>query len=137
MTVEEIEALRAKTGGRGGSSLRQAVRLLADRQTREAIRAIPIVTRMEMAARGIARILPDATQHWLRQKVADLMSRSEPADDSGPPPRPLLPRSLVRLYADTTVYSTKKAQRLLGFEPKIGFREGMELTSAWIRWARL
>ncbi|MDR7521687.1 MAG: hypothetical protein QN168_04395 [Armatimonadota bacterium] len=69
--------------------------------------------------------------------MADIMVRSDSPDDGGPPPRPLLPRSLVHLYADTTVCSTEKAQRLLGFEPKISSREGMELTAAWIRPARL
>jgi nucleoside-diphosphate-sugar epimerase len=38
---------------------------------------------------------------------------------------------------DKVVFPIDKARRLLGYDPKIDFTEGMKRTAAWIEWARL
>lgn len=40
---------------------------------------------------------------------------------------------LLSYYTSRTVYPTTKAERLLGYEARIGFQEGMRRTEAWLR----
>jgi nucleoside-diphosphate-sugar epimerase len=49
---------------------------------------------------------------------------------------PLPPRDMVDLYASQSAFSNEKIKRLLGFEPRVGFDEGMELTRQWLAYYR-
>jgi nucleoside-diphosphate-sugar epimerase len=46
---------------------------------------------------------------------------------------PFITRYAVWLLGRHTVYSTEKAQRELGWQPRVGYREGIARTVAWYR----
>jgi nucleoside-diphosphate-sugar epimerase len=45
---------------------------------------------------------------------------------------PLYPRRVEFFYKDRA-FSIEKAKRLIGYQPKIGLREGLEKTAAWYK----
>lgn len=49
----------------------------------------------------------------------------------GYPPR--VDRASVEFYSHRVVYDIEKSKRLLGYEPKISFEEGMRRTEKWLR----
>jgi predicted dehydrogenase/nucleoside-diphosphate-sugar epimerase len=56
-----------------------------------------------------------------------------------PSPLPTLPPTQLpeieqRLYTNTAVARIERAKRLLGFDPKFDFEEGMHLVDEWLRW---
>lgn len=137
MTAQEIEALRARTNQHRPSSIRQTLRLLRDPRIRMALRSIPVVARLERIGRTVATtVLPARGQQLLRETLSGLV-RPEPTETPQPVARPLLPRGVVQQYAAKTIFSIDKAKRVLGYEPKVDFAEGMSRTAAWIRWARV
>ncbi len=139
MTVAEIETARARARNRQRSSVAQTLQLLRNPHVRNAVRAIPVVSRLEAAGRGFVRtVLPERLQRVLRGVVANTAASPADATDSGAPAASRFPlRSLVRLYASTTIFSIEKAQGILGYRPPVAFAEGMRLTAEWIKWSRL
>lgn len=137
MTVGEIEAARAHQRRARPSSIRQTLRVLGDPRIRVALRTIPAVAQLENLGKAIVRnVLPARGQRALREAVTGMI-RSAPGSSTGAPARPLLPRGVVQVHASQTVFSVDKARRVLGYDPKVDFAEGMERTAAWIRWARI
>lgn len=47
--------------------------------------------------------------------------------------RPLLTRMVVEVFSTTQAFSIEKARRELGYEPQVGFEEGMERVADWLR----
>ena len=47
--------------------------------------------------------------------------------------RPLLTRTAVELFGTDQNFSIDKARRELGYEPKVGFEEGMQRVEEWMR----
>ena len=47
--------------------------------------------------------------------------------------RPLLTRMAVELFGTHQGFSINKARRELGYEPKVGFEEGMRRVGVWLR----
>jgi nucleoside-diphosphate-sugar epimerase len=138
MTVQEIAAARARAGNHGPSSLEQMVRLIRDPRTRRALRSIPVVEHSVEAGRAIARtLLPASTRHRLRQMLLSDNTSSLRGNGAETKARPLPSQAEVDIYTTNVVFSIEKARRMLGYDPKISFAEGMERTAAWIRWARL
>ncbi len=137
MTIQQIEAARARSLHSPHSSVRQAARLLGDPRIRGALRSIPVVARLETTARAAARtFLPEAGQRFMREAFGN-WRRSLPGNAGPPAPRSFLRPSLISRFASTTVFSIEKARRILGYEPKIDFPTGMRLTTAWMKWAGL
>jgi hypothetical protein len=137
MTVQEIEAARARVDQHHPSSIRQTLRLLRDPRVRTALRSVPMVARLESIGRTVATtVLPTRRKRFLRQALLGPV-RSNVADTAHPAVPPLLPRGIVQQYAATTIFSIERAKRVLGYDPKISFAEGMARTAAWIKWARL
>lgn len=139
MTVEEIEAMRTRSRRRAVSSLRRSLALLHDPYIRHAIRSIPAVTRIEGAGRAFVRnVLPERVGRTLRGVLAKALTEGrEPSGSGEARAVSLLPRSLVRLCASTTVFPIRKASSVLGYAPQVTFEEGMRRTADWMRWARL
>lgn len=138
MTAQEIAQARAQLGGIRiiSSSLQQALRLAREPQMRRALSSIPIVKRSAQVGRSL---LPAATRSLLRQKLSGGNAPGEPGDGAPRPSRPVLSQDEVNMLTifDNVAFSIEKARRWLGYDPKIGFAEGMRRTAAWIQWARL
>jgi nucleoside-diphosphate-sugar epimerase len=47
--------------------------------------------------------------------------------------RPLLTRMMVELFGTNQGFSIDKARRELGYEPRVGFEEGMAQVEVWLR----
>jgi nucleoside-diphosphate-sugar epimerase len=138
MSVREMAEARAAPGGVRllTSSWKQALRLASDPQMRRALSSIPLVKRSVQAGRSL---LPAPTRRWLGRRLSGESVLGEPGDI---PPRiePLvLAKDEVKMLTtfDNVAFSIEKARCVLGYEPRIGFSEGMRRTAAWIQWARL
>lgn len=47
--------------------------------------------------------------------------------------KPMINREVVKFLHSSSSFSNQKARALLGWEPKVGFAEGMRRTEAWLR----
>jgi nucleoside-diphosphate-sugar epimerase len=140
MSAEEIAAARPKIMNHPPSSLAQALQLIRDPRTRRALHSIPMIDRSMKAGKAVVRsLLPAAVRQQLRQRLSSKSISSAP-NGSGHP-ETSQPLSQAEVYMLTTFervrFSIEKARRMLGYDPKIDFSEGMERTTAWIKWARL
>jgi nucleoside-diphosphate-sugar epimerase len=137
-TVEEIALARKAMGQASVSSLRQVARLLTDARVRRALRSVPVLARAERYGRAAVRVmLPGG----LRQRLRAVVRRRSVPGRNGPgreePALHLPDEDDVQMYTVNVVFSIDKARRLLGYQPRVDFEEGMRRTAAWIRWARL
>lgn len=69
-----------------------------------------------------------STPRWLPFSIAIAFELLAKLD--GYPPR--VARSSVDFYSHRVVFDIEKSKRLLGYEPKISFEEGMALTRQWL-----
>lgn len=76
---------------------------------------------------GISKV--NAMPRWFPLFVATVSERL--AKLNGYPPR--VARSSVEFYSHRVVFDIEKSKRLLGYEPKISFEEGMTRTAEWLR----
>lgn len=130
MTVEEIRAVR-KEQKKQASSWQQIRRLMRDPQTEQTLRSIPIVRR------GARLLLPQSVRRGLSHRLSGEQVNSARGHTLQTQSRPLPSQDEVDIQTANTVFGIKKARRILGYDPKVSFAEGMERTAAWIKWARL
>jgi nucleoside-diphosphate-sugar epimerase len=76
---------------------------------------------------GIEKI--NSMPRWFPLSVATVFELLAKLD--GFPPR--IARSSVEFYSHRVVFDIEKSKRLLGYEPKISFEEGMRRTEMWLR----
>ena len=139
MTVQEIAATWPPPTNHP-SSLKQMLNLMRDPRTRRALRSIPMIDRSVQTSKAIVKsLLPSPVRRSLRQRLLgksmnDLSNRHVQS-----PARPLLSRDEVAMFTvfDKVAFGIEKARRVLGYDPKFDFAEGMERTASWIKWARL
>ncbi|MDR7543863.1 MAG: NAD-dependent epimerase/dehydratase family protein [Armatimonadota bacterium] len=137
-TVEEIALARKATRQASVSSVRQVARLVADPRVRRALRSIPALARAERYGRAAARVMLPA---MLRRRLRAFVRHQSTPGRNGAgraEPAPYLPdEDDVQMYTVNVVFSIDKARRLLAYQPRVDFNEGMRRTAAWIRWARV
>jgi len=130
MTIREIRAAREEQR-KQASSWQQIRRLMRDPQTEKTLRSIPIVRRVV----GLA--LPQPIRRGLSRRLSGEKVNGAPKRAVQTRSRPLPSRDEVDIQNSNIVFSIEKARRILGYDPRIAFAEGMERTAAWIKWARL
>ncbi|HJT81704.1 MAG TPA: NAD(P)-dependent oxidoreductase [Chthoniobacterales bacterium] len=141
-TAEEIAAARADVErGNNPSSLRAAFRLLRKPETRSALRTVPMLATAEKVARSVVDRMPDDVLQLVK-RAAKSANGNKPSVENGvtaPAKAPVIPLSDhdVRLFTCNVTFSIEKARKLLGYEPRIDFAEGIRRTAEWIRWMRL
>ena len=69
--------------------------------------------------------------YWLAYKTGWVMEKIYGAMRTKT--RPLLTRMAVELFGTNQGFSIEKARRELGYEPKVGFEEGMHRVEVWLR----
>jgi nucleoside-diphosphate-sugar epimerase len=138
VTTQEVTAARKRTAIRRPSSLEQTLRVIRDMRTRRALRSVPVVERAVEVGKTVAKfVLPASTRRWLRHSLMHNNSEA-PGAEQTESPRPLSQSEEYMVTAfDKVVFRIDKARRLLGYDPKIDFAEGMERTTEWIKWAQL
>ncbi len=133
ITVAEISAAR-KELRRRSSSVKGILRVLHDPYVRSALRSIPVVDRTTSIAR---RVLPTFLRRALRDKLLSRNGGSIVDAGGVTQAQPLPSPNYVNLVTETVEVSVEKAKQVLGYDPAIDFAQGMEITTAWIKWARL
>ena len=93
-----------------------------------------------MATRELAA-LRELASSWLPERLQQRI-KSRMGSDNRPAREaydelPILPLNpeMIDFFAARTRVRIDKARRLLGYEPAFPLQRGMELTSAWARWA--
>lgn len=144
MSVPELAEARAQMGGIRiiTSSWEQALRLARDPEMRQALSSIPVVKRSALMGRSVARsLLPSPARRLLRQKLLGGNANGGPRDgaERASQSDPVLSQAEVNMFTayENVAFSVEKARRLLGYDPRFGFAEGMRRTAAWMQWARL
>jgi nucleoside-diphosphate-sugar epimerase len=82
-------------------------------------------------------LLPLPVRRRLRQALLEKNTTHLQNSSADATSRVLPSQAEVDIYTTKVVFSIEKACRILGYDPKISFAEGMEYTSAWIKWGRL
>jgi nucleoside-diphosphate-sugar epimerase len=115
-------------------SFRVLPRVFLGKEMRDVLRKIPVVKLVELAAYGWFESLPDEAKQrirlWLRGPVVIKQNGSPrhwfDAEDNR-----------IAAQARAVAHSNEKARRLLGYSSPISYKEGMSMTEAWLRYARL
>jgi nucleoside-diphosphate-sugar epimerase len=134
MTVAEIAAARRRMSNGGGSSIRQALSLIRNPVIRRELRSVPAVKGAARIVRQLSALFPRRATDASTQPRT---SETPVGGDSRPGAVGLPSKGKVDIYANEVVFSIDKARRVLGYEPRVAFPEGLEDTLAWVRWARL
>jgi nucleoside-diphosphate-sugar epimerase len=113
---------------------RETTRLITSAPARQTLRK----TREARWASRTARLLPAHTRAALKGWLAGKRNGAPIAESSDlPKPIHVLDPLSIRMAASKTVLSIDKARRLLGYEPRFNFSEGMRRTEQWAKWANL
>ncbi|HLJ93379.1 MAG TPA: NAD(P)-dependent oxidoreductase [Gemmataceae bacterium] len=115
-------------------SLRATPRVLLSSETRTALRRIPLVSSMEkLAGRWFERLSPQRQEairgRFSSPRVVSKMGDGRPHFDGED--------NVLAAQARTVAHSIDKAKQQLGYTVPFSYREGMKLTEAWLRYARL
>jgi nucleoside-diphosphate-sugar epimerase len=145
MTTEEIRSARV-TARRSRPSFFQALLgLVRDPRTHHALQSIPAFHALRSVP-AFARVEKMARETAvLRRPLRTLFRPGSPGRKRGGSDQPdalvrhhgVIDKEEVNFYSCDTVFSIEKAQRMLGYKPRINFEEGMRRTAEWIRWMRL
>lgn len=119
------------------SAVGNPLRVLRDPAIRQGLFSIPGVQWASDATKSAIRLLPGGAGNRImaaieRAKAGQVVSGAGRADVRAYL-SPAEERSFAA-YANVT-FGIDKARSLLGYEPAVSFDEGMELTTAWLRWA--
>jgi nucleoside-diphosphate-sugar epimerase len=137
--ADDIGRLRREERRRVRRAVTGAVRSSAAAVLREPevrrLREGPVLSRM---ADTVQRRVSD--ERWSRWKAS--LGGSDPAAAARATPDPerpvLVPDDLtLALYRSRTTVRVDRAAEVLGWRPRVSFEEGMDLTTQYLRWARL
>jgi nucleoside-diphosphate-sugar epimerase len=139
-TVDEITAARrAADVSQNPSSMRALVRLLRQPRTKDALRKVPAMAATEKIARRVIDRLPGDVRQLVRRATTATNGTGPTGFAKATAKQSTIPLSDhdVRLFTCNIVFSIEKARKLLGYDPKIDFAEGMRRTGEWIKWMKL
>jgi nucleoside-diphosphate-sugar epimerase len=115
-------------------SLRALPRVLLGKDFRRALRQIPAVKRIEHTLHEWFQYLSEETKQRVRLLVHG--PTAIPQNDCSSC-RFSVADNIIAAQGRTVAHSSEKARRLLGYTAPVSYREGMELTEAWLRYARI
>jgi hypothetical protein len=115
-------------------SVRAIPRVLFSSEFRGILRQIPMIKTIEKQFYGIFESLSAETQQtirfWLQGPLIPRKNGlSENHFDSSD--------NLIAAQARKVIHSCEKARRQIGYTAPVSYREGMMLTEAWLRYARI
>jgi len=118
------------------NAVKLPLRLLVSSTMREGIKSIPLALSAANRLRELGSQLPEGVKKhireiyrssdlgWVRQNALSKFDKI-PSDN------------LIKLLTSPVQFPIEKAKRRLGYQPRISFRKGMELTEKWVRYSRL
>lgn len=112
------------------SSWRSTRRLLGSREFRDMAKQIPVLENLIQRLWYYVQNLNEERKERLRKRIEG--SKSSRHRNQGH--RIQIPNPEVfAIQTGTVLFSIDKARRLLGYEPHVGFSDGMRLTESWLR----
>lgn len=115
-------------------TVRSFPRVLLSGEFRTILRQIPLVEAFEQVVYSRFQSLPASLQDRLRLAIH---GPQQFVKKSGAVVMFDRDDNIISAQDRTVAHSCEKASRLLGYSPRIGYKQGMVLTEAWLRYARL
>jgi len=127
---EEIDRALPKTVGMLAGSIKATARVARSKEFRHILMQIPATEAVMKRAWGWVTSLPPEKRDRLRARFG--VQRPPAAHKNGK----YIPDPVTVATQSTTVFfSIAKARRELGYEPRIKFREGMQMVEQWLRYS--
>lgn len=130
LSSDEILAAWRQRGGRWRRSLREAGRTLVSPEFRDLIKRVPVGDELVTWAWYKFQALPEESRNWWRSRLRGDGQRALISE------APDIPDAETwAIQTNSVEFSIERARRVLGYEPRISFARGMELTEEWLRFA--
>ena len=126
----EIKARRGSDSGLLLGSMKAAARVVRSKEFRRMLMQIPLTeAAMKKVWNWVGSLPPDKRER-LRARWGVPRTAGKAAHEK------YIPDEVTEATQSTTVFfSIEKARRVLGYEPRIRFAEGMKLVEQWLRYA--
>ena len=126
----EIEASRGKTSGLLMGSVKATARVARSKEFRQMLMQVPVTEAAMKKVWTWLNSLPPEKRERLRTRLGVRRPAAQPAQPK------FIPDSVTVATQSTTVFfSIEKARKVLGYEPRIHFADGMKLVEQWMRFA--
>ena len=126
----EIEASRGRSSGLLLGSVKAAARVARSKEFRQMLMQVPLTEAAMKKAWNWVSALPPEKRERLRARwgVRRAAANSNNAK--------FIPDAVTEGTQSTTVFfSIERARKVLGYEPRVRFAEGMKLVEQWLRYA--
>ncbi len=126
----EIRSLRGANGGLLQSSVKATSQMIVSKEFRQMLMQIPLMeVAMTRAWNWLSSLPPEK-----RERLRSRLGVRRPAPNHVP--AKFIPDAVTEATQSGTVwFSIDKARRLLGYEPRVRFADGMKLVEQWLRYA--
>jgi len=128
---EEIAATRPKTAGMLMGSVKAAGRVVRSKEFREMLMRIPVTEALMKGAWNWVTSLPPEKRDRLRARFGVRRPAAAASKNGKYIPDPMT----VATQSTTVFFSIEKAKRVLGYEPRVKFGEGIQRVEQWLRYA--
>jgi nucleoside-diphosphate-sugar epimerase len=126
----EIEASRGRSSGLLLGSMKAAARVARSKEFRQMLMQIPLTEAAVKKAWNWVGSLPPEKRERLRARLGVRRAAAKSANAK------FIPDAVTEATQSTTVFfSIEKARKLLGYEPRVRFADGMKRVEQWLRYA--
>ena len=126
----EIAASRGKRSGLLRGSMKAAAAVARSKEFRQMLMQIPLTDAAMKKAWNWVGALPLEKRERLRARFGVRQAAAKPTNAR------FIPDAVTEATQNATVFfSIEKARKLLGYEPRVRFSEGMKLVEQWLRYA--
>jgi nucleoside-diphosphate-sugar epimerase len=126
----EIRSFRGTNGGLLRSSVKATSQMIVSKEFRQMLMQIPLMEVAMTRAWNWLGSLPPEKRERLRTRLGVRRPSSNHV------PTKFIPDAVtVATQSGTVWFSIDKARRLLGYEPRVHFADGMKLVEQWLRYA--
>jgi hypothetical protein len=126
----EIEASRGGSSGLLLGSMKAAARVARSKEFRQMLMQIPLTEAAVKKAWNWVGSLPPEKRERLRARLGVRRAAAKSANAK------FIPDAVTEATQSTTVFfSIEKARKLLGYEPRVRFADGMKRVEQWLRYA--
>jgi nucleoside-diphosphate-sugar epimerase len=112
-------------------SLQQGGQLLRSRELRLLLRRIPAMERVQTALWGWMQSQPEERRERIRARFSPPETPGAESNGNFSMPEEVT----VATQTGTVFFSIEKAKRILGYQPRIPFSQGIQLVEQWLRFA--
>ena len=127
---QQIQAFHEAQPGLWSASIKETFQVLMSPELRKLLRRIPIVTRLLVPIWEALEDLNENTKDKFRPRLIGKLISSPPVPDVHFPD-PIM----LATQTNETFFRIDKAQRILGYEPRVRFSEGIKSVEQWLRFA--